>query len=152
MELTFDDLSKGYEEWNATGAFTSALGSFDQQQVNIRGFLYPAQNEKWILASEPDLKSCCVGSETKIMKQIYVVGNIPKETSNFVVALQGQFHINPEKNAEGKVVSLYQLTQALIAPEKASEWPFMTLVILGCCVFAFFLMKKSLSRRDAYIK
>lgn len=49
--------------------------SLQGQQVLIRGFLYSG-NQKIILASEPNLKSCCVGAENKRSMQLVVLGDI----------------------------------------------------------------------------
>lgn len=47
-----------------------------EQEVQIRGFLYPLENQslEFILAAQPNLKSCCVGSSTTFLSQIIVSG------------------------------------------------------------------------------
>ena len=39
--------------------------------MKIRGFIYKSPDNEWVLAEEPDLKSCCLGKEG----QIYLHGD-----------------------------------------------------------------------------
>src|ERR1700721_3140065 len=41
-----------------------------EKEIQISGFLYQKESGKWILASQPNLKSCCIGSRDRIFQQI----------------------------------------------------------------------------------
>lgn len=68
--------------------------SFDGKKVQIRGFLYPLQDDRWVLSPEPHLKTCCVGSKEKTDQQIFLHGAF-KPLSNDMVTLEGVFEIHP---------------------------------------------------------
>lgn len=52
------------------------------KQVEIRGFLYRTADHQLVLAGEPNLKSCCVGSEKNQAKQLFITNSaIEPETS-----------------------------------------------------------------------
>lgn len=60
------------------------------QLIQIRGFLYEANDSTLILSAEPHLKTCCIGRETKKYKQLLVSGNLINEaTRENAITLQG---------------------------------------------------------------
>jgi hypothetical protein len=81
------------------------------QLVAIRGFLYETPESLMVLAAEPDLKSCCVGSASKRQRQLLVTGNIDRAVAgggavtlqgNLVVAIGDDF---PYRLEEGEIVA-----------------------------------------------
>ncbi len=117
------------------------------KEVKIRGFLYQDANKEWILASEPNLKTCCVGSQTKILQQIRVIGTIADQAYPQVMALKGVMFVESQYDDNGDLVSLYRLENATIAIEKPTEWPLQTLCI---CLFAFGLLLVQRYRNKRY--
>jgi len=85
------------------------IAMWDNSEVLIRGFLYEKADGTWILASEPDLKTCCVGSTDKITKQIALSSDFEGGYTSYAVNMKGQFRVVPKKNAEGKLIHLYEL-------------------------------------------
>ncbi|KAF3362641.1 Uncharacterized protein PHSC3_000880 [Chlamydiales bacterium STE3] len=68
-----------------------------EKPVLLRGFLYQDKQGQWILASEPNLKSCCVGSESKRTHQIFVQPKGAfKTTPKSAVTLKGEFTVDPQ--------------------------------------------------------
>lgn len=65
-------------------AFFQLEGFTPEQGIvyEIRGFLYKTEKQQYILAAEPNLKSCCVGSASKRNKQILVSGTIDPQLFN----------------------------------------------------------------------
>lgn len=127
--LTFDQLHEGYSSWSLSGTFPETLLAYDDQQVMIRGFLYSAGDEAWILASEPNLKSCCVGASGKRGLQLAVTGSLPKEPPATALLVQGTLKVTP-----GSLKSFYALDQAFIIEEPLSFSLFWG-VALACACF-----------------
>lgn len=59
------------------------------QGARIRGFLYKTGNGEIVLASEPNLKSCCVGSASRRKQQVLVKGALAIE-EGYAVLLEGK--------------------------------------------------------------
>lgn len=70
---------------------TEDMKSFEGRQIYIRGFLYETENGALILAGEPNLKSCCVGSHHNVANQITIQGDL--QPSVLAVTVEGTFKI-----------------------------------------------------------
>ena len=88
------------------------------QEVEMRGFLYTAPDGRLILADEPNLKTCCVGSPHKKQEQVTIIGGEHLPKTNRAVTLKGTFSPtdrtlqNPtliEKNYFSEIISLVLL-------------------------------------------
>lgn len=79
------------------------------QKIKIRGFLYKSEDGEFVLASQPNLKSCCVGTKSKVAQQIIVKGDSTLKLSSYVVLLEGVLKVDPQYNQEGELVHLYVL-------------------------------------------
>ena len=67
---------------------TSSIQNYENRKVSLKGFLYRTKNNRWLLSSEPHLKSCCVGSKNKYFDQIYLSNFPPPQ----VTPLQGKVY------------------------------------------------------------
>ena len=93
VPLHFDQLISGYSTWEKTKVIPSSLSEYNNKKITIKGFLYKNNNENWILASEPNLKSCCVGSHLKLNSQIIVYGDLPINPTSRAVSIEGKLQI-----------------------------------------------------------
>ncbi len=93
VKLTLDNLAEGPH----------------QQTVTVRGFLYQTSSGNWVLASDPGLKSCCIGAQNRVERQIFIEGNVGSPTPGRVYTLEGQFLIKPVKDSTGQLQQLYHL-------------------------------------------
>jgi hypothetical protein len=83
--LTFFDLDAStYQQNTKTG-----------QLIEIRGFLYEANDSTLILAAEPNLKSCCVGSTSKRNRQLLVKSDSLETSQTNAITLKGHLIIDP---------------------------------------------------------
>lgn len=82
---------------------------YDRQIVEVRGFLYQNSEGQLVLANQPNLKSCCVGSQALIRQQIRVYGLMKPNLS--VVTLQGIFHLSADSNNEIGSLPYYSLKE-----------------------------------------
>jgi len=71
---------------------------FDQHPVSVTGFLYTHSSGYQILAHQPNLKSCCIGSKSLAYQQLLVTPSLPESLA--AVQVQGVFSLNSQKNAE----------------------------------------------------
>lgn len=90
--------------------------AFDEQTIQIRGFLYELNGQK-ILASQPNLKSCCIGHPDKIAEQLIIEGIREPLKTPYAIRIEGLLHA--VKNHEK---TIYKLENAQIIPESSSKW------------------------------
>ena len=57
------------------------------QEVRVRGFLYRDQEGRYVLAAEPNLRSCCMGHAAK--PHLYLQGAFPAPLPVQLVEVQG---------------------------------------------------------------
>lgn len=139
--LTFDQLREGYASWSVSGQLPDFILSYNDHEVMIRGFLYSAGDDRWILASEPDLKSCCVGASGKRGLQLSISGSLPKKPPSTALLVQGTLKVTP-----GTLSPFYALDQASILSEPVSlTLLWMIALACVCC-----LSIKHLMRNKAY--
>lgn len=81
----------------------------DQLSVEMRGFIYSAEDGRKILSPTPNLKTCCVGSQAKIADQI-VIGSyhtLPNTTK--AITLRGKLSVVPTYNEKKQLISIYRI-------------------------------------------
>ena len=61
-----------------------------------RGFVYQTESGEWVLATEPDLKSCCLGKKG----QIYLDGDFSRCQSHQAYTLKGTLNGNHLEGAQ----------------------------------------------------
>lgn len=111
----------------------------DRQEVELRGFLYRSPDGRVILANEPNLKTCCVGSSRKISSQLVVKGDFPSNLPSTAVTMQGHLTHSLVRDDEGNLIQSYQLTDARVLTDVASGWRLTwMMLIMGLC-FGLFL-------------
>jgi hypothetical protein len=91
--------------------------------VQIRGFLYKTDRGESLLAAEPDLKSCCVGTTLKRDKQLLIIGEIEsKNYSKIPVTLQGDLIVDLERPFR------YHLEKVAVVEEN-KQWNILWVII-----------------------
>jgi len=110
--------------------------NYNGRQVAIKGFLYKQSEDHWILASEPGLKSCCVGSKNKINTQIVISGNLPKQSLSSAVIVEGDLSINPNRVDVGR----YEMSRVRIIEN--NEFPTVALLVGLAVVLAVIVATK----------
>jgi hypothetical protein len=110
------------------------------QTIEIRGFLYETADSNLILAAEPDLKSCCIGSTSKRHKQLLISGNIQPEMSRgSPITLQGNLYM------DFKGTFPFKLQNAIPVAETTKSYSTFLIAISTLAlisVAAFFKMKQ----------
>jgi hypothetical protein len=136
LVLTFERLEQAAQEAHSD----LVLKDFNQQYVQIRGFLYRTPQGNLILAAQPDLKSCCVGTGSKVKQQVIVQGAIDPIIQQSVVNLQGIFKIDPLYDSDGQLKQFYSLYEAIILPKKALRFPWKILSALVIMLSLLYLL------------
>jgi hypothetical protein len=125
LELSFNDLK------------ASTINQWQDKEVQIRGFLYQRQDGIMLLAAQPNLRSCCLGSASKIEQQLIIKGHV-KEVP-YAQLMQGIFKIEPQFGAKGELTQLYVLENTrLIVPVSSQKIAIGIVSIIGCILYFFF--------------
>ncbi len=105
------------------------------EYIALRGFLYLAEDGRWILSPEPHLKTCCVGSQNKIAQQIVLDGSFDQRDINKVLSVHGYLEIRN---------GVYYLLDAHadVDVTHSGVWTFGIIAILMAA--AIFILTKSL--------
>lgn len=82
---------------------------YSGEEVQVRGFYYETAEGRHVLASQPNLRSCCVGSRKKVSEQIALIGDLPAIPLKRAVTLQGNFSADPTYNEDDELIGLYYL-------------------------------------------
>jgi hypothetical protein len=120
--LTFDQLERGYSFWQASGRLPEELLNAQNERVHIRGFLYKTElshNDAWILAAEPNLKSCCVASPGKKGVQLLATGNLLKQMPLRSTAVGLEGHLQFLGAVEGPFYGLSDASMHVNTPSYA---------------------------------
>lgn len=100
------------------------FSQFEGKLVQVRGFLSPHPDEGWVLASQPHLKSCCIGSLSQ--EQLRITENLSDVSTAYVSTVQGFIK---------KKASTYHLEQAQVI--KSSTIPLFEIGV--ACFLAIFI-------------
>lgn len=106
--------------------------SMDQKAVEIRGFLYEDQDGQKILATEPNLKTCCLGKKNS---QIFVDGSISSRAS-IATTLQGILEVD-------RNLKIKRLSQAQVVEKNFHSFSILIPFFLLFFGLAIFLMRKN---------
>ncbi|WP_075882550.1 hypothetical protein [Candidatus Protochlamydia sp. W-9] len=110
-----------------------------EQSVQIKGFIYQSPWNTFILASQPNLKSCCIDNSHQAAQQIFLKG-IDKISTNQMVTVQGILKLQVQEEGK-KLRQFYILENAEIISQKVL--PFWTLIFCFIfIIFTFFVFKK----------
>ena len=115
-------------------SFPQQLNSYLDQEITLRGFLY--QTEKgWILAAEPNLKSCCIHKKPFI----HLDNSFASGLTNHAVTMQGHLSLT-EKNPPR-----YHLSDARILHDRGNDRsiaPFLIVIALFALLIAIIKIKR----------
>lgn len=150
-QLSFHQLS-GLQEYlpkeTSVQQLKRDLHYFHENLVQIRGFVYQDADHRWILSSEPNLKSCCAGSSEKIGQQIVLNEKPEGFDHTHAVVLKGNFYVDPQWDSNGLLKQLYRLENLSI--EKQNPWFtssfFLSLIGISSFIFLLILLRKQLFR------
>lgn len=118
-------------------SFSDLQNLSTNENVQIRGFLYETHDKKLILASTPNIKSCCI---EKLDYQIYVFGLSVTPPLRNAITLEGKLSISNEFG-----IRRYQLDNATLIPEKRSSilTALLTVIVVLIIVRGIILLYKS---------
>lgn len=140
LNLSFQELHQPVDATRETiASLQTELSAFHQQNVKIRGFLYQGDGKQWILAAEPNLKTCCIGVPGKIGKQIVLAKPVLPEAPMHAVTVQGVFAIDPIWRADDSMQQLYRLDDPVLLNEPKPIWTWLALLTIAIvsCILLF---------------
>lgn len=110
-------------------SFSDLQNLSTDEHVQIRGFLYETHDKKLILASTPNLKSCCIG---KLDSQIHVFGLTETPSQKTAITLEGKLSISNDFG-----IKHYRLDNVILIPDKKNSI-FLTLLTV---IIALIILK-----------
>lgn len=117
---------------------------YENQRVEVRGFLYQSMAGDLLLRAESGLKSCCVNTGIRADKQIVIKSQDRIPLSTNVIALQGTFKMERTHDQQGRVILTYVLEDAHVVEK---SFPFLLVCGVGViCMLAagyFFYFRKN---------
>lgn len=128
--ITFDQLANGQ------------ANSFQNQSVIIRGFVYP-YNQHTLLSSQPNLKTCCIGTSNKLKEQIILSDFSLHIDQAYAVNLQGILKIEPRYNETGTLLQYYVLEKPSLVQNSESPQSVWLLILLFVLIFLVFSRVKN---------
>lgn len=106
------------------------------QKIQIRGFLY-SKDSAYILAAEPDLRSCCVGSAAKRHAQVLILGNIETALNRSTpILLEGTFSHHPDHPFP------YHLESAQVVPEEPPSYAPVVLISVILLLISIWILTR----------
>lgn len=119
----------------------------DRRYVEVKGFLYKTKGGDYVLASSPNLKTCCTGSKENVRKQIYPTGDLPFHPSRRSVKLRGTFKVKPRKDDAGNLKKLYHLENSSLIMKESPAVP-TSLMTIGAIAISSVLLCFARKRRQ----
>jgi hypothetical protein len=136
MSLCAEIAPIDFQQLSKHQSVEEARALYHQKNVSIRGFLYKAKEGQLILASEPNLKTCCIGSPHKIWQQITLIDELESIPEKQAVTIEGTIVVNPSWDSNHKLKSVFEMENAhLISKSSSLVIPFKRL-IMGLCALA----------------
>ena len=127
--IHWQDINDNAERSLTEAEWRSLWKDSDGRQVFVRGFCYQTPEYEWILSTQPDLKTCCIGTPKGVRREIFL--EFPSETllnslnvqgAGQVVQVMGTFHIKPEYNDRGELAKLYVLSHPRLVELPRRNW------------------------------
>lgn len=122
------------------------LKEYQTKEIEIRGFLYQ-EGGSYLLAPEPNLKSCCLkpGSKEKMAMPVEGVGLAPLVGTK--VLLRGRLFIDPNDSS-----SAIQLLAALPAEDNDGDYVIFFICLLSLILIAWFGFAWFKKRSNSHLK
>lgn len=125
-----------FSQVEAIHANPEIVDSMPQRHVQMRGFLYKTETGEFILASEPNLKSCCISTDAKRDRQVVVVGKEMLEmTPSLTVLLEGDIAMDNDR---------LHLTNANVVEEPVDFTVIIWIIVASCMIILVVMMLSKL--------
>lgn len=125
------------------GEIPAELRQVEGHHIRIRGFLYSLEDGGMVLAADPDLKSCCIGSSSLVHRQIAMPGFTDKGIERGrAVLVEGEFIVAKSKNGEGKLRQLFALEKAAVIVEGSDGQIWYLVCGIAACITAVFSSRR----------
>lgn len=134
MFIIFLCLSSLHAEDQQKISFIELSEQHKETSVEVRGFLYTTSDGKVLLAPQPNLRSCCVGSPAKIHEQIALLDLQKVPITTQAVNVQGIFHLD-ESN-------LKSLSKAKLVEQHRGGYHLTIMAVVATLLLTFLFLRR----------
>lgn len=120
---------------------------YEAKECCLRGFVHCDEQGTWSLASQPSLRSCCIGERPLATLRVELDHSLDEDLIGKIATLKGVMHVEAKHSDDGTLVGLFYLEKAHLIEEK-SHFSKKTKVIsllaiagLFSCVGVYWLSK-----------
>ena len=109
--------------------------------IQVKGFLVESQVGKWLLATQPNIRTCCLDNPEKSGPIVYLEGDFLKEAKGKIKVVEGKLLVEGKK--EGGEKFFLEGAQVISSFDKEKEFifPYQTLYVLGVLGAAMVAMR-----------
>lgn len=147
--LTMTELAAEGQLWvdggGGTDVLIAELEPYHRHEVSIRGFLHRSEEGTWSLASQPSLRSCCIGPKVRATLQVMLDRPFPDEEIGKAVTVTGRFFVEPQWDTEGRLTQLYRVEEADFQQAGADHFPVIpvaSFVVVGALAGGFVVLRR----------
>lgn len=118
-----------------------ALTKWNNQTVEVRGFVYQNDDNEWILSCDPNVPSCCRKSDS-LCRKIFLTGASFQPDLSRLAVVEGVFTVEEVKSDEGKPAKLLHLENPEIKEEAHSSLALILALLGGAILIVYLFLRR----------
>lgn len=129
----------------------TSLALYHERPVQLGGFLLKGEKGEWLIASQPSLRSCCIGSKNRASLFVLLLEKtFDDKAIGSQITVEGRFVVKVERNEVGGVSRLFQLETFSVVEDKKGKidpYPWISLASFAAIALLVFTLYSTKKRR-----